>query len=149
MNCAHIKKLLGRIKKNKRNLHSAKKLTSFLMIYFKARLVSGRNSWPEEFTVFLESITMGDMDTDEKFCMLSDPRTILDFLINSEILQLSSSKKIAIFKSSCCDSNASHDHNCDKFWEEFLYYLKEFILSSTHNQNDFGNELFSSDSQYF
>ena len=142
MNCSHIKKLLGRVKKNKRNLHSAKKLTSFLMNYFKNRLAEGRYSWPEEFTVFLESISIGDLDCDEKFCMLSDPRNILDFLISCEIFVLSPARKIAIFKSSCCDSNASHDHNCDKFWEEFLYYLKEFILSSTYNQNDFGNELF-------
>ena len=145
MNCAQIRKLLARIRRNKRSLHSAKKLTSFLMSYFKARVAVGRSSWPEEFTVFLEGIRVGDLDIDEKFCMLSDPRNVLEFLVSCEVLQLSSAKKSAIFRSSCCDSNAVHGDNCGKFWEELLYYLKEFILSSTYSQNDFGNELFSSD----
>ena len=143
MNCAQIKKLLGRSRKNKRNLHSAKKLTCFLMNHFKFRV---RDAWPGELIGFLQGIGNGDLDVDEKFCMLSDPRNFLDFLI-AEIFRLSSVKKSAIFKSSCCDSNTSHDDNCDKFWEELLYYLKEFILSSTHSQNDFGSELFSSDFQ--
>jgi hypothetical protein len=141
MNCMNLKNLLGKIKKNQKSQYSAKKLTRLLMNHLKSRLYKRKSYWPGEFTAFLEHLNASDADPDEKFCMISDPRGVLGFILDSEIKELTNTRKSMIFKSFCCD-HSNHNGSCDAFWEQFLYYLKEFILTSLNNQNDLQFDLF-------